>query len=114
MLDNREVLGLGLELLIGIDAGAEHLGRRAHPSHLLSHLACSCHKLSILESKVIKELTTLTIITAEQEVKDGLKTEDTEKVPADAGHPSGIHILGHDACLKHALELDSQRERQFH
>ncbi len=42
VLDDSKVLGLGEELLVGIDTGAKHLGSlsRSHLVHLLRHLAC--------------------------------------------------------------------------
>ena len=40
MLDNCEVLGLGLELLVRILAWTKHVLLRSHLGHLLSHLVC--------------------------------------------------------------------------
>ena len=43
MGDDREVLGLGLELLVDVDAGPEQLGvLGAHAGHLLGHLTRGC------------------------------------------------------------------------
>jgi len=42
VLDDGEVFRLGKELLVGVDARAEHLAcLRAHLGHLLRHLVCS-------------------------------------------------------------------------
>jgi len=56
----------------------------------------------------------LTIVAAEQEDVDELQTKDAEKVPADAGHPPGVHVLGLHTRLQHALELDGDGKRQLH
>lgn len=55
-----------------------------------------------------------TIIAAENEIEDRLQAEDAQEIPANAGHPTGIHILGRHTCLEHALELDSKGKWQFH
>ena len=42
VLDDGEILSLGEELLVGVNARAEHLPcLRAHLAHLLRHLVCS-------------------------------------------------------------------------
>lgn len=56
----------------------------------------------------------LTVVTSKEEHIDKLETEDTQKVPADARHPPRVHVLGHNTGLEHALELDGNREWQFH
>jgi hypothetical protein len=55
-----------------------------------------------------------TIVAAQEKVEDSLQTKDTQEVPTDAGHPPGIHVSRGHTGLEHALELDSQREREFH
>jgi hypothetical protein len=52
-----------------------------------------------------------TIVAAKQEIEDGLQAKDAQKIPADARHPARVHVLGHNARLEHALELDGKRER---
>jgi len=43
VLNDSEVLGLGSELLIGINTGTKHLSLGgSHLAHLLRHLACGC------------------------------------------------------------------------
>ena len=54
----------------------------------------------------------LTIIASEQVVENRLETKDTQNIPRDRGHPLGIHISRSHTSLQHALELDSQWERQ--
>jgi hypothetical protein len=61
-----------------------------------------------------RQVQKLTIVAAEQEDVDKLETEDAQEVPGDTGHPAGIHILRLDTSLEHALELDSDREGEFH
>lgn len=56
----------------------------------------------------------LTIIIAQEVDVDKLETKDAKEVPANARHPPRVHILGLHARLKHALELDGDREREFH
>lgn len=55
----------------------------------------------------------LTIFTSQDEVEHTLETKDAQEIPADTGHPPGIHLLGHNASLQHALELDGDGEGQF-
>lgn len=117
VLHDGDVLRLALELLVGVLAGAEH-GRRAlgtHLAHLLGHLVGGC---AVLEWENMRTEVCwrdcLTIVAAEKEDEDGAQTEDAEEVPADAGHPARVELLGHDARLEHALELEGDGEGEFH
>jgi hypothetical protein len=65
------------------------------------------------ESQRTRTGVVLTIIIAQQNVKDELQAEITQEIPTDARHPSGIHFLGRNTSLQHALELDSDGERQL-
>lgn len=96
MLNDCQVLGLGVELLVRVLTRATHHGVR----HLLS-----LHLLGNLAGSVVA--------TQEKDV-DELETKDAEKVPTDARHPSRIHISGLNTSLQHALKLDGDREGQFH
>merc|ERR1712137_1119179 len=95
VLDDSQVLSLGLELLVGVLTGA---------SHGVGHLLC-LHLLGDLAGSVV---------TAKEKDVDKLKTKDAKEVPADARHPSGVHLLGLHTSLQHALELDGDGEGQFH
>lgn len=96
MLNNVQVLDLSNELLVRVLARATH--------HRVGHLL-GLHLLSNL---------TGSIVAAKKEDINKLETKNTEEVPADARHPSGIHLSGLNTSLEHALELDGNWERQFH
>lgn len=55
-----------------------------------------------------------TIIAAQKIDVDKLEAKDAQEIPADTRHPSRIQVLGLHTTLKHALELDGNRERKFH
>jgi hypothetical protein len=55
-----------------------------------------------------------TVVTAEDKVEDRLESKNAQEIPRNARHPPRVHVLSGNASLKHALELDSERERQFH
>lgn len=55
-----------------------------------------------------------TVITAEDESKNGLKTHQVQEVPRKTGDPLHIKVASHDTRLQHRLEPDGKREGQFH
>lgn len=55
-----------------------------------------------------------TIITAEDESKNGLEAHQIEEVPRKTGDPLHVKIASQDTRLQHRLEADSKREGQFH
>ena len=114
MVNDSQILRLSLELLVGVLAGGEHLRLGPRLAHLRGHLVCGYRVVSIIARGGLATWSKLTVVASEQEVKDGLQAEDAEEVPANARHPPRVHILRHDAGLQHALELDRDRERQFH
>ena len=119
MLNDGEVFGLGEELFIGVHAGAEHLtsALRAHLGHLLGHLVGSwggCRRISYDAQTEDSEGGTHTVFTTKQEIEHGLQAKDAQEIPADARHPARIHISRRHARLEHALELDGEREWEFH
>lgn len=110
MLHNSQVLRLGLELLISVlTRSAHHWIRHLLRAHLLSHLTSGCF-WSVGDGCERREGGERTVVAAEKEDVDELQTKDAEEVPADTGHPAGIHVLCLNTSLEHALELDSDRE----
>lgn len=115
VLNDGQVLGLGLELLVGVLAGATE-GVHLHllSLHLLGNLAGSFTVLASVSHTVTKFQSLRTIVASEQENIDKLQTENAKKVPTDTRHPSGVHVMRLHTSLKHALELDGDGEGEFH
>lgn len=116
MLNDLQVLRLGLELLVDVLARTAHgVYRHTLGLHLLSELASGCTNKSVTLQHIYSSYyQVLTIVAAEEKDVDKLQTKDAQKVPTNTGHPSGVHILGLHARLEHALELDGDWKRQFH
>lgn len=55
-----------------------------------------------------------TVVATQDEVVDGLQTEEGQEVPRQTRNPSDVKVSGTNTRLQHGLELRSQRERKLH
>jgi hypothetical protein len=109
MLNDIQILNLSDELLVRVLARTAHHGvRHLLRLHLLGNLTGSYDVLVFGDTARVWKPT---IVATEKEDINELETKDAEEVPADAGHPTRIHLPGLNTSLEHALELDSDGER---
>lgn len=55
-----------------------------------------------------------TVVTAENEVVNGLQTKEGQEVPRQTRNPSDVKVSSTNTRLQHRLELRSQREWKLH
>ena len=60
-----------------------------------------------------KEKGERTVVAAEDEPVQPVQAEEVEEVPGERGDPADVHVGSLDAALQHALEPESEGERQF-
>lgn len=112
MLEHLEVLCFVQEVFVGI---LTTHGINSHLSlgHLLRDLTGRCVSRQLL-NRPRAQRRNRTVVAAQNEVVDGLQTEEGQEVPRQTRNPSDVKVSGTNARLKHRLELRSQRKGKLH
>jgi hypothetical protein len=54
-----------------------------------------------------------TVVVAQEETKESIKTEPVEDVPGERGDPSDVHVGRVDTTLEHLLKAEGEGKGQF-
>jgi hypothetical protein len=95
VVNDLQVLALSKENLLGVFRTTHGVGTHLRLLHLLAHLVRS-------------------VLAAQDEVVDGLQTEERQEVPGQRRDPSHVQVARANTSLQHLLELRGEREGQFH
>lgn len=67
-----------------------------------------------LNTQTSPENTALTVVTAKDEAIQPVETKEIQEIPRKRGHPADVHVRRLYSPLKHRLEAQRKRERQFY